>query len=60
MLNIAQLAPIKDRDPYLYESLTKIVSAVNALGNKAGLDAQAPAADAQRPGPNYRCARSSR
>src|SRR3989454_6051090 len=44
MLNIAQLAPIKDRDPYLYESLTKIVSAVNALGNKAGLDAQAPAA----------------
>src|SRR5712691_5532720 len=44
MLNIAQLAPIKDRDPYLYESLTKIVSAVNALGNKAGLDARAPAA----------------
>src|SRR2546425_12122350 len=44
MLNIAQLAPIKDRDPYLYESLTKIAAAVNALGNKAGLDAQAPAA----------------
>lgn len=43
MLNIAQLAPIKDRDPYLYESLTKIVSAVNALGVKAGVEAQAPA-----------------
>src|SRR5260370_27479612 len=44
MLNIAQPAPIKDRAPYLYESLTKIVSAVNALGVKAGVDAQAPAA----------------
>jgi len=43
MLSIVQLAPIKDRDPYLYESLTKIVSAVNTLGVKAGLDAQAPA-----------------
>ncbi len=50
MLNIAQLAPIKDRDPYLYESLTKIVSAVNALGTKAGLDPQAPAAAPARIG----------
>src|ERR1051326_6946743 len=30
MLTVAQLAPIKDRDPYLYETLAKIVSAVNA------------------------------
>ena len=29
MLNPAQLADIKDRDPYLYETLTQIVAAVN-------------------------------
>src|SRR2546426_7401271 len=44
MLNIAQLAPIKDRDPYPYESVRKIGSAVNGVGVKAGVDAQAPAA----------------
>jgi len=27
MLTVAQLAPLKDRDPYLYETLVKIVSA---------------------------------
>ncbi len=38
MLTIAQLAPLKDRDPYLYETLTKVVAAVNAAGRRAGLD----------------------
>lgn len=42
MLTIAQLAPLKDRDPYLYETLTKIVSAVNATGQRAGLDPSKP------------------
>ena len=42
MLSIAQLAPIKARDPYLHEALVQIVSAVNAVGQKAGLDPQAP------------------
>lgn len=42
MLSIAQLAPIKARDPYLHEALVRIVSAVNAAGQKAGLDSQAP------------------
>lgn len=42
MLSIAQLAPIKARDPYLHEALVRIVSAVNAAGQKAGVDSQAP------------------
>jgi len=36
----AQLAPMKDRDPYLYETLVKIVSAVNATSANAGVDPQ--------------------
>ena len=44
MLTIAQLAPLKDRDPYLYETLTRIVSAVNATSQRAGVDPSAPAA----------------
>ena len=43
MLTIAQLAPLKDRDPYLYETLTKIVSAVNATSQRSGVDPSTPA-----------------
>src|SRR5712672_1027654 len=43
MLTVAQLAPIKDRDPYLYETLTRIVSAVNATSQRAGVDPSTPA-----------------
>ncbi|HYA96903.1 MAG TPA: hypothetical protein VEH49_02315 [Methylomirabilota bacterium] len=48
MLTIAQLAPLKDRDPYLYETLTKIVSAVNTTGQRAGVD---PAKAVSTPAP---------
>ena len=43
MLTIAQLAPLKDHDPYLYETLTRIVSAVNATSQRAGVDPSTPA-----------------
>ena len=43
MLTVSQLAPIKDRDPYLYETLVKIVSAVNATSQRAGVDPSTPA-----------------
>jgi hypothetical protein len=42
VLTISQLAPIKDRDPYLYETLTKIVSSVNATSQSAGVDPATP------------------
>src|SRR5579872_6674863 len=42
MLTVAQLAPLKDRDPYLYETLTKIVSAVNSASHAAGVDSSTP------------------
>ncbi|HVM59349.1 MAG TPA: hypothetical protein VMV72_00645 [Verrucomicrobiae bacterium] len=42
MLTVAQLAPMKDRDPYLYETLVKIVSAVNAASQNAGVDPATP------------------
>src|SRR5438552_12605361 len=42
MLTVAQLAPMKDRDPYLYETLVKIVSAVNATSANAGVDPANP------------------
>src|SRR3984957_18263580 len=42
MLTVAQLAPLKDRDPYLYETLTKIVSAVNSARQAAGGDSSTP------------------
>src|SRR5271163_1165159 len=42
MLTVAQLAPLKDRDPYLYETLTKVVSAVNATSRRAGVDPSTP------------------
>src|SRR5437016_3590416 len=43
MLTVAQLAPLKDRDPYLYETLVKIVSSVNATSQRAGGDPNTPA-----------------
>ena len=42
MLTVAQLAPIKDRDPYLYETLTKLVASVNASSQAAGVDPPLP------------------
>jgi len=42
MLTVAQIAPLKDRDPYLYETLTKIVAAVNAASQSAGVDSSTP------------------
>jgi hypothetical protein len=44
MLTVAQLAPLKDRDPYLYETLVKIVASVNATSQRAGVDPSTPAA----------------
>jgi hypothetical protein len=42
MLTIAQLAPVKNSDPYLYETLVKIVAAVNAASQHAGVDPATP------------------
>ncbi len=42
MLTVAQLAPLKNRDPYLYETLAKIVAAVNATSQSAGVDPSTP------------------
>jgi len=42
MLTVAQLAPLKTQDPYLYETLSKIVSAVNATSQHAGVDSLTP------------------
>jgi len=42
MLTVAQLAPVKERDPYLYETLVKIVAAVNATSQNAGVDPSTP------------------
>ena len=42
MLTVAQLAPLKGGDPYLYETLVKIVSAVNATSQNAGVDPATP------------------
>src|SRR2546428_5667883 len=43
MLTVAQLAPLKDRDSYLYETLVKIVASVNATSQRAGVDPSVPA-----------------
>ena len=42
MLTAAQLAPWKDRDPYLYETLVKVVCAVNATSQRAGVNTGNP------------------
>jgi len=38
MLTVAQLAPLKNGDPNLYETPVKIVSAINATSQRAGVD----------------------
>lgn len=43
MLTVAQLAPLRTSDPYLYETLVKIVSAVNSTSQRAGVDPSTPA-----------------
>ena len=45
MLTIPQLAQTREISPYLYESLTRIVGALNSLAARIGVDA-APAAQA--------------
>jgi hypothetical protein len=42
MLTVAQLAPLKDRDAYLYETLVKVVAAVNATSQRVGVDPSTP------------------
>jgi hypothetical protein len=44
MLNPPQLAVIKDRDPYLYETLTQIVDEVNGIASQTGSSANQLAA----------------
>jgi hypothetical protein len=36
-LTVSQLAPIKDKDPYLYESLVRIVNEVNVMQRQTGV-----------------------
>jgi hypothetical protein len=38
MLKIGQLAQIKSDSPYVYEALTQLVNAVNAVGRATGVD----------------------
>jgi len=45
MLNIPQIAQTREISPYLYESLNRIVGAINSLAAQTGVDA-APAAQA--------------
>jgi hypothetical protein len=42
MLTVAQLAPLKSKDPYLYETLAKIITAVNSTSQNAGVDPSTP------------------
>jgi hypothetical protein len=42
MLTVSQLAPLKDKDAYLYETLVKIVGAVNSASQNAGVDPSTP------------------
>src|SRR5215470_14866980 len=42
MLTVAQLAPLKNGDPYLYETLVKIVSVVNATSQRTCVDPSTP------------------
>ncbi len=42
MLTISQLAPLKTESPYLYETLSKLISAVNATSQHAGVDSVTP------------------
>src|SRR5713101_326351 len=38
MLRVPQLKKVQSEDPYLYEALKRLVGAVNALGQKIGVD----------------------
>jgi hypothetical protein len=42
MLKIGQLAQIKSESPYVYEALTQLVNAVNAVGRGTGIDPSGP------------------
>src|SRR5215472_12194152 len=42
MLKIGQLAQIKAESPYVYEALTQLVNAVNAVGRATGVDPSGP------------------
>ena len=42
MLKVPQLAQIKSDSPYVYEALTQLVSAVNAVGRGTGIDPSGP------------------
>jgi hypothetical protein len=48
MLKIGQLAQIKSESPYVYEALTQLVNAVNAVGRGAGVD---PSGSIEAPSP---------
>jgi hypothetical protein len=48
MLKIGQLAQIKGDSPYVYEALTQVVNAVNALGRGTGVD---PSGSIEAPAP---------
>lgn len=37
MLTIAQIAPLKSRDPYLYETLVQIVNSINLTAKQSGI-----------------------
>ena len=42
MLTVAQLAPLKNQNAYLYETLVRIVAAVNSASQSAGVDPANP------------------
>ena len=48
MLKIGQLAQIKGDSPYVYEALTQLVNAVNAIGRGTGVD---PSGSIEAPAP---------
>ena len=48
MLKIGQLAQIKGESPYVYEALTQLVNAVNAVGRGTGVD---PSGSIEAPAP---------
>jgi hypothetical protein len=45
ILTVAKPAPLKDRAPYLYETLTHIVSGVNVRSQRVGIDLWSPVRD---------------
>jgi hypothetical protein len=53
MLTIPQLAQIKGRDPYLYESLKQVVGAVNAAGPAPQASSGSGTATAQQGGSGF-------